>query len=55
MAEKAFIVEAVRTAGGKRDGRLILWHHADLASRMDMDPELVDDVIFGFVDQVGAQ
>ena len=25
MAEKAFIVEAVRTAGGKRDGRLSLW------------------------------
>ena len=22
MAEKAYIVEAVRTAGGKRDGRL---------------------------------
>ena len=25
MAEKAYIVEAVRTAGGKRDGRLSLW------------------------------
>ena len=53
MAEKAFIVEAVRTAGGKRDGRLSLWHPADLGakvldeivSRLDMDPELVDDVI----------
>ena len=63
MAEKAFIVEAVRTAGGKRDGRLSLWHPADLGakvldeivSRLDMDPELVDDVIFGCVDQVGAQ
>ena len=63
MADKAFIVEAVRTAGGKRDGRLSLWHPADLGakvldeivSRLDMDPELVDDVIFGCVDQVGAQ
>ena len=26
MAEKAYIVEAVRTAGGKRDGKLSLWH-----------------------------
>ena len=29
MAEKAYIVEAVRTAGRKRDGRLSLWHAAD--------------------------
>ena len=63
MAEKAYIVEAVRTAGGKRDGRLSLWHPADLGAkvldelvtRLDMDPVLVDDVIFGCVDQVGAQ
>ena len=63
MAEKAYIVEAVRTAGGKRDGNLSLWHPADLGAkvldeivlRLDMDPALVDDVIFGCVDQVGAQ
>tara|TARA_B100000676_G_scaffold311075_1_gene379695 strand:- start:456 stop:1634 length:1179 start_codon:yes stop_codon:yes gene_type:complete len=63
MAEKAYIVEAVRTAGGKRDGRLSLWHPADLGAkvldelvtRLDMDPVLVDDVVFGCVDQVGAQ
>ena len=63
MAEKAYIVEAVRTAGGKRDGKLSLWHPADLGAkvldelvtRLDMDPALVDDVIFGCVDQVGAQ
>jgi len=63
MAEKAYIVEAVRTAGGKRDGRLSLWHPADLGAkvldelvtRLNMDPALVDDVIFGCVDQVGAQ
>ena len=63
MAEKAYIVEAVRTAGGKRDGILSLWHPADLGAkvldelvtRLDMDPALVDDVVFGCVDQVGAQ
>ena len=63
MAERAYIVEAVRTAGGKRDGRLSLWHPADLGAkvldelvtRLDMDPALVDDVVFGCVDQVGAQ
>ena len=63
MAEKAYIVEAVRTAGGKRDGKLSLWHPADLGAkvldelvtRLDMDPALIDDVIFGCVDQVGAQ
>ena len=63
MAEKAYIVEAVRTAGGKRDGRLSLWHPADLGAkvldeletRLDMDPALVDDVVFGCVDQVGTQ
>ena len=50
MAEKAYIVEAVRTAGGKRDGKLSLWHPADLGakvldeivSKLDMDPELVE-------------
>ncbi|MBL32580.1 MAG: acetyl-CoA C-acyltransferase [Gammaproteobacteria bacterium] len=63
MAEKAYIVEAVRTAGGKKDGLLSKWHPSDLGAkvldeivnRLDMDPALVDDVIFGCVDQVGAQ
>ena len=63
MSNKAYIVEAVRTAGGRRDGKLSLWHPADLGAtvlnelvqRLDMDPSLVDDVIFGCVDQVGAQ
>ena len=32
MAE-AYIVEAVRTAGGRRGGRLAGWHPADLARR----------------------
>ena len=59
----AVIVDAVRTAGGKRNGRLSGWHPVDLAAetlkalaeRNDLDPALVDDVIMGCVMQVGAQ
>ena len=59
----AVIVDAVRTAGGKRNGKLSGWHPADLASevlsalvqRNDLDPALVEDVIMGCVMQVGAQ
>ncbi|MGH9187668.1 MAG: thiolase family protein [Acidimicrobiales bacterium] len=59
----AVIVDAVRTAGGKRNGRLSGWHPADLSAetlkalvaRNDLDPALVDDVIMGCVMQVGAQ
>ena len=59
----AVIVDAVRTAGGKRNGKLSGWHPADLgaevlkalAERNNLDPELVDDVIMGCVMQVGAQ
>ncbi|MST33053.1 acetyl-CoA C-acyltransferase [Acidimicrobiaceae bacterium USS-CC1] len=59
----AVIVDAVRTAGGKRNGRLSGWHPADLAAetlkalveRNQLDPALVDDVIMGCVMQVGAQ
>jgi acetyl-CoA acyltransferase len=62
MAE-AVIVDAVRTAGGKRNGQLAGWHPADLAAevltalaeRNDLDPGQVDDVIMGCVMQVGAQ
>ena len=57
------IVDAVRTAGGKRNGKLRGWHPVDLASevlsalvrRNDLDPALVDDVIMGCVMQVGEQ
>src|SRR5688572_16313301 len=63
MATTAVIVDAVRTAGGKRNGRLRNWHPADLASetlkalvdRTGIDPALVDDVIMGCVMQVGNQ
>jgi len=59
----AVIVDAVRTAGGKRNGKLRNWHAVDLASeplialqaRNDLDPALVDDVITGCVMQVGEQ
>ena len=59
----AVIVDAIRTPGGKRHGKLSGWHPADLAAetlkalvvRNDLDPEIVDDVIMGCVMQVGAQ
>jgi acetyl-CoA acyltransferase len=59
----AVIVDAIRTPGGKRNGKLSGWHPADLAGevlkalaeRNDLDPELIDDVIMGCVMQVGAQ
>ena len=59
----AVIVDAVRTAGGKRNGKLANWHAVDLASeplkalqeRNDLDPATVDDVITGCVMQVGEQ
>jgi acetyl-CoA acyltransferase len=59
----AVIVDAVRTAGGKRNGKLRNWHAVDLASealkalaeRNQLDPALVDDVIMGCVMQVGEQ
>ena len=63
MPENAYIVSAVRTAGGKKNGRLSKWHPADLGAQVldelvrdtGIDPADVDDVIFGCVDQVGAQ
>ncbi len=59
----AVIVDAVRTAGGKRNGKLRNWHAVDLASealkavaeRNQLDPALVDDVIMGCVMQVAEQ
>src|SRR5918911_3199170 len=59
----AVIVDAVRTGGGKRNGKLSGWHPADLAAetlkalveRNNLDPALIDDVIMGCVMQVGEQ
>jgi len=60
---EAYIVGAVRTAGGRRNGKLKDWHPADLGAlvldelvaRTGVDPAAIEDVIFGCVDQVGAQ
>jgi acetyl-CoA C-acetyltransferase len=62
MAE-AYIVSAVRTAGGRRGGRLKDWHPADLGAavidaildRTGADPAAVEDVIFGCVSKAGEQ
>jgi acetyl-CoA acyltransferase len=59
----AVIVDAVRTPGGKRNGKLKDWHPAALAGhvlkalqeRNGFDPAIVDDVIMGCVMQVGEQ
>jgi hypothetical protein len=59
----AVIVDAVRTPGGKRNGKLSGWHPADLAAevlkalaeRNSLDPALVEDVIMGCVMQAGAR
>jgi acetyl-CoA C-acetyltransferase len=53
----AYIVGAVRTAGGRRNGKLKDWHPVDLAAlvldeivaRTAADPALIEDVIFGCV------
>jgi acetyl-CoA acyltransferase len=63
MAREAVVVEAVRTAVGKRGGGLSDVHAADLsadvlralADRTGLDPLVVDDVIWGCVGQVGDQ
>jgi acetyl-CoA acyltransferase len=59
----AVIVDAVRTPAGRRDGKLKDWHPASLgahvlqalAARNPIDVEMIDDVIFGCVMQVGPQ
>jgi acetyl-CoA C-acetyltransferase len=59
----AYIVDAVRTAGGKRNGKLAGWHPVDLAaatldaivSRTGIDGGRVEDVIMGCVSQGGQQ
>ena len=62
MAE-AYIAAAVRTAGGRRGGRLAGWHPADMAGatldaivdRSGIDPAAIEDVIMGCVSQAGEQ
>jgi acetyl-CoA acetyltransferase family protein len=57
------IVEAVRTPVGKRNGGLSSMHAADLSAivltelveRTGIDPDIIDDVVWGCVSQVGDQ
>ena len=59
----AFIVDAVRSPIGKRNGSLRGWHPVDLSAvvveallqRTGVDPAKVDDVIWGCVSQTGEQ
>ncbi len=59
----AFIVDAVRTAGGRREGALKDWHPVSLGAavlnalveRSGVAPSAIDDLIVGCVSQVGEQ
>jgi acetyl-CoA C-acetyltransferase len=62
MAE-AYIVDAIRTPGGRRNGQFAGWHPADMAAevlngligRTGIDPSVIEDVILGCVTQAGEQ
>ncbi len=62
MAE-AYICAAVRTAGGRRGGKLADWHPVDLGAaslnaaleRSGVDPAAIEDVIMGCVGQTHEQ
>jgi acetyl-CoA C-acetyltransferase len=59
----AYIIDAVRTAGGKRGGKLAGWHPVDMGAavldaivgRTGIDGKTVEDVIMGCVSQGGQQ
>ncbi|MBT87314.1 MAG: acetyl-CoA C-acyltransferase [Gammaproteobacteria bacterium] len=61
--QDAYIVSALRTPIGKKKGSLSEVHPADLGAsvlsatfkKIDIDPALVEDVVFGCVDTVGPQ
>ena len=61
---EAYLVDAVRTPVGRRNGALAQVHPADLGAHVitalfdrnpGADPDAVDDVIFGCVDTLGPQ
>ena len=60
---EAFLVDAVRTPVGRRGGGLAGVHPADLGAhvirvllaRTGVEPQRVDDVVFGCVDTIGPQ
>ena len=59
----AYVVDGVRTAGGRRNGALKDWHSTDLGAlvvdeivrRNGITPSHIDDVIWGCVSQTGSQ
>ncbi|KAA1430329.1 steroid 3-ketoacyl-CoA thiolase FadA6 [Mycolicibacter arupensis] len=63
QVSEAYVIDAVRTAVGKRNGSLATYHPIDLGAlafrglldRVGVDPAAVDDVITGCVDAVGGQ
>ena len=60
---EAYIVDAVRTPVGRKNGRLAKAHPADLGAhvltelvnRAGIDPAVVEDVVFGCLDTIGPQ
>ena len=60
---QAYIVDALRTAGGRRGGALRDWHPADMGAAVldalvkgsGVDPAAIEDVIVGCVSQIGEQ
>ena len=62
-ASEAYVIDAVRTAVGKKGGALAGYHPIDLGveayrgifARNDVDPAAFDDVIVGCVDAIGGQ
>ncbi|MFI6980503.1 acetyl-CoA C-acetyltransferase [Embleya sp. NPDC050154] len=63
MSNEAYIVDAIRTPVGRRNGGLAKVHPADLGAHVlrglidgtGLDPAAVDDVIFGCLDVIGPQ
>ena len=59
----AYVVAALRTAGGRRGGLLANWHPVDLGAQVinallkeiDCPPDVIEDVIMGSVSQIGEQ
>ncbi|WP_031940680.1 thiolase family protein, partial [Prescottella defluvii] len=60
---EVYIVDAIRTPIGKKNGGLAPVHPIDLGAhiikalveRTGIDPSNVDDVVFGCVDAIGGQ
>ena len=60
---EAFIVDAVRTPVGRKKGSLASMHSADLGAvpikalmeRTGVDPNAIDDVVYGCTDTIGSQ